>query len=452
MSFLRRQESLCIKWNTLVLLLVFCFSCKNEEHETSLKTEAKEEESVAPNYDFSTIPKDTIIVSGKEIVFFLPSKEELEIIKNEHENFKKDSLYKYQIPRIKKYLRFPKNIKISTSSKRIIGVDEGDRIRYYDRLDYFKSNFGMLMMYNRTFNFVKGFKNEGELYAIIDKYYRDNIRLEKTIDHKYVTARNGLNIRDEAGNVSDKYDYGDIVKIIGYTKDSIEIRDNGKVMKDAWAIIKWQQNGTTKKRYVFNGYLGEIKDIQVFKDQICYGITLEHQRLYDIPDDTYPECLDAYFGFKLISNNTFNSIVGVNTDFYKENKAVKITKNEDQTVNVSLPLKDSTLVYNSKMDYKSSSHSFYGDIDFLNQYLMFHIYYEAEEAFYSLIDKTSGKETFMFSGFPNISPDKKRILSFHYDIYEDEFYLQVLRINTDKTISFENLEYVFCQVKYLENP
>jgi sulfur carrier protein ThiS len=421
----------------LILVLMCCFSCKNEKQNLTVDANDIKEETQKPEYDYSKIPKDTLIVSGKEIVFFLPKKQEFEIIKNEENSFIEDSLYKYQIPRVKQYLKFPKNIKITISNKRIIGIDEGHRIRYYDRLDYFKSNYGMLMMYNKTFNFVKGYKTEEELYSKIDNFYRDNLRFEKNIARKYVIAQNGLNVREENGKISGKYNYAEIVNIIDFTKDTIVVDDNGNIIKDVRAIVKWKQNGRTKKRYVFNGFLGEKEDVKIFEDQICYGNVFDDPRLYDNPDYTYPECLNEYFDFKLISQNKFKNIAEINTDFYKKNTLVKITKNEDQTENISLPLKDSTLVFNSKMDYNESSHSFYGDVEFLNQYLMYHVYYKAEDAYFSFIDKTSGKRNYMFQGFPNISPDKKRIVSFHYDIYDNEPYIQVFKINSDKTIDFE---------------
>ncbi|WP_299117231.1 hypothetical protein [uncultured Winogradskyella sp.] len=433
-----------MKQLVVMLILVCCFSCKNEKNSTTSNTTLSKDkiiEKTTLDYDFSTIPKDTIIVSGKEIVFFLPSKDELQIIKKEDSILEKDSLYRYNIARVKQYLKFPEGIKISNSTKRVIGVDQGNRIRYYDRLDYFKSNYGMLMMYNRTFQYVTGFNTEEELYSIIDAYYRNNLRFEIPIEQKFVVAENGLNIRRLDGTIDGKFNNGDVVDILGYSDSIAEINDDGKILKGRWAAIKWNNvTGNTsrvKKRYVFEGFLGSIDEVKVYKSQICYGIEYETQRLYDITDNIYPKCLDSYFDFDLISEKSFNAIKEMDINFYKENKHVKIEANEDNTQDINLPLKDTTLVFKSISDYKGSSHSFYGDIEFLNQYLMYHIYYEAEDAFFSFIDKTSGKQTIMFQGFPNISPDKKRIISFYYDIYDDEFYLEIFKIKKDRTINFE---------------
>ncbi|MCT4628660.1 hypothetical protein [Winogradskyella sp.] len=421
-----------------ILTLILCLCCKKEKNDLLDKTEVAKKETIGFQYDFSGVAKDTLLVYGKEIVFFVPSKEELNIIAIHNKDLLyQDSLYKEHIKQIKKYLKFPKAIKISQSSKRIIAVDDGNRIRYKDRLDDFKSNYGMLLMYNETSKFVKNYNEESTLFNEIDKFYRNNFRFEKTISHKYVIAQNGLNVRDEDGNKIGKYNYGEPVEIVGYTQDSVEIEGDEKWIKDVWAIIKWRQNGWTEKRYVFNGYLGGREDVKVFEDKICYGTTFENQQIYEVLDDAYPECLNTYFDFQLISKREYDSAPEISTDLYKENKAVIITKNEDETTNVSLPLKDSTLIYNSKIDYNESSHTFYGDVSFLNQYLMFHVYYKAEEAFYAFVDKTTGKETLMLNGFPNISPNKDRIVAFHYDVYENKSYLQIFKINPDKTINFE---------------
>ncbi len=449
---------LSMKKLLFILILAYCFSCNNKKQKTSIEANAQKQALVKPEYNYSAILKDTIIVSGKEIVFFVPSEDELQIIKKEEGILENDSIYRYQIPRIKQYLRFPKNIKITKTSKRIIGVKEGNRIRYIDRLDYLKSNYGMLMMYNKTYNYVKGFKTEKELYSLIDKFYRNNTRLEKTIDHKYVLARNGLNVRDEEGNVSDKYDYGEFVEIIGYTKDSLEIEDNGNIVKDVWAIIKWKKNGRTEKRYVFKGFLGDQKEVQVFEDQLCYGFFYDEETLYSNNSDAEFKCLADYFDFKLISESEFNAIKLIHNSFLTINPLVKIEENKDESQNVVLPVKDSTLIFNSKVDYSASSHSYYGDVDFLNQYVMHHVYYKAEEAIFTYIDRTTGEKTFMFSDFPIITPDKKQIMCFHYDLYEDRFILEFYKIDNDKSIAFTHgFSFMFWlkpqsgQIKWISN-
>ncbi|WP_179320235.1 hypothetical protein [Winogradskyella helgolandensis] len=426
-------------------VLMVYFSCKNKNgaelspqkemiSESEEILESKETETI----DYSNVIKDTLIVSGKEIVFLMPSKEELKAMGKRRDISKLDSTFKYNSARVKEFLKFPEDIKISYSTKRIIGVNYGNRIKYYDKLDYFKCNFGMLMMFNISFNMVKGVKTDEDYFSLIVEYYRENIRLEKTIAYKYVIAKNGLNVREAGGEISDKYDYGEFVEIIGYSNDTIEVNDNGKIIKDVWASVKWKRNGWTYKRYVFNGFLGDREDIIVFKDQICLGYYYSQPTLYSNNADAQFDCLTKYFDFELISEKHFNAIKPIHETFLKKNPLVKIEENEDKSQNIILPIKDSTIVFSSKIDYSGSSHSYYGDVDFLNQYLTSHIYYKAEEGNYSYIDRTSGKETFVFADFPFISPDKKYIICFFYDVYDEVFSLEKYDINENREISFKN--------------
>lgn len=71
-----------------------------------------------------------------------------------------------------------------------------------------------------------------------------------------------------------------------------------------------------------------------------------------------------------------------------------------------------------------------GEIEFFNSYLFEAYYYEDMD--YFLLDKTNGKRTSSFYGFPNISPNKKHIITV-YDIYgEDNSGMEIYKINEDK--------------------
>lgn len=425
---------------SIIAILLF-FSCKNQPEleepfvEAPLKTKI---EYALPlkTIDFSSVPMDTLVVSGKEIVFLMPSEEEIELIKNENDFKKIDSIFRRNTARVKAHLKFPEDIEISFSTKRIIGIDEGNRIRYYDKLAYFKSNYAMLLMYNRTFSFVKGIKTDEDYFSKIDEYYRNNIRFEKPIAQKYVISRNGLNIRQENGTVDGKYNNGDLVNVIGYTDDIIEVEDEGEIVKGRWAIVKAKYGGSTLKRYVFEGFLGDIEDVKVFEDQICVGFKLDEYTRYNT-SEVDSECLTKYLDLKLISKSSFNAIQSIHKSHLIINSSVIVEENDDKTQNIALPIQDSTIVYNSKVGYSNSSHGYYGDVDFLNQYLMYHVYPKAEDAFYTFIDRSTGKETASFAEFPHITPDKKRIISFVFDVYDEQFFIEIYKINKDNSIVLE---------------
>ena len=92
------------------------------------------------------------------------------------------------------------------------------------------------------------------------------------------------------------------------------------------------------------------------------------------------------------------------------------------------------------MDYSAASYTYYGDIDVISSYLVYGVYYKAEEALFSVIDKETGETKFVFPEFPNFSPNKKRIICFSYNIYSEINYLEIYSVKPNQTII---LDYVF---------
>lgn len=436
-----------------------CCSC-NKQPETQLPhVEAPIKTKIeytlpVKTFDFTSIPKDTLFVTGKHIVFTKPSKKEFELLKNEEGINEVASDFSFYSSKVIDSL---KNIyKITTTSKRIIGIIKPHDTIYIDRLtpkariSRDPIHHSAILVFNDYFSIYSNVYTDASYYSLIRDFY-SNIRYEKPIEYKHVISRNGLNIREANGTIDGKFNNGDFVNVLGYTDDIIEVEDEGKIIKGRWAIIQWNDNGTTKKRYVFEGFLGNIEDVKVYEDQICIGFKLDENTRYNT-NEADLECLTKYLDFELISKSSFNGIQSIHKSHLTNNPLVIVEENDDKTQNISLPVKDSVIVYKSKVGYSNSSHGYYGDINFLNQYLMYHVYPKAEDAFYTYIDRTTGKETASFLDFPHVSPDKKRIISFVENVYEEEFFIEVYKINSDNSIVLEQaFNFVHWQKTYQNN-
>lgn len=429
----------------IIFVLLSSFSCKEEAKPNSLHIKPPVKTKTVntlpkKTFDFTSIPKDTLFVTGKHIVFTRPSKKEFELLKDQTGIYEVDSDFGLYTAKVTDSLK--NTYKITTTSKRIIAVVESHDTTYIDRLtpktriSRDPIHYSAILVFNDFFSIYSNVYTDAAYYGLIRDYYT-TVRYEKPIEYKYVVSRNGLNIREADGSLDGKFNNGDRVNVLGYTDDIVEVQDKGKTITGRWAIIQWNDNGRTKKRYVFEGFLGDIKDVKVFEDQICTGFKLIGEARYNSSNADL-ECLSKYLDLELISKKDFNAIHNKYKGELQIRPSVIIKENEDKTQSISLPTKDRLIVYNSKVGYGNSTHVYYGDIDFLNQYVLHHTYPEAEEQFYSFIDRNTGKETIVFPEFPYISIDRKKIISFVFNVYEAQFFIEIYKINKDKSITFEH--------------
>ena len=442
-----------------VLISVFLFlSCKKQKEEKLQHVEAPAKSKIeytipVKTHDFSSIPNDTLFVTGKHIIFTKPSEKEFEILKDQEGINEVDSDFGLYSSKVIDSLQ--STYKITATSKRIIGIVKFNDTIYVDRLmpkariSRDPIHYSAFLVFNDYFSIYSNVYTDVAYYGLIRDYY-NTVRFEKPIANKYVISRNGLNIRRSDGTVDGKYYNGDLVNIIGYTDDIIEVEDEGKTLKGRWAIVQWRVGGTILKRYVFEGFLGDLEEVIIYEDQICVGYKLDNETRYNL-NEAEIECLTKYMDFEIISEADFNALKTIKNEFFTINPSVIVTENEDETQNITLPIKDSLIVYKSKVGYSNSTHGYYGDVDFLNQYLMYHVYPKAEDAFYSFVDRTTGKETFSFADYPYVSLDKKKIISFTFDVYEEQFFIEIYKIYADKTIVLENAFYFVHWLKTYQN-
>ncbi len=83
-------------------------------------------------------------------------------------------------------------------------------------------------------------------------------------EKKYVTALNGLTVRDQPslkGKKITKIPYRSEVSILESTAKTLSVNDNGLKIKGKWVIIK-NDSVSNSKSYVFDGYLKSSKEIE----------------------------------------------------------------------------------------------------------------------------------------------------------------------------------------------
>ena len=95
---------------------------------------------------------------------------------------------------------------------------------------------------------------------------------------------------------------------------------------------------------------------------------------------------------------------------------------------LKLPIKGGvkTFADKSPFDETKQEYTYLGQILFLNVYLIGGLYWESLD--YKFISKLNGKEIQSFSAFPNISQDKKHIISIYADPYDTDADLELFKI------------------------
>lgn len=376
--------------------------------------------------------QDTIFIQGKEVVFLWADESTFPPSIGPLFDVEKMQAFKTMAEGIQDSLG--DKLKVSLSSASTLAVIRLRDTVFHTR-DPQQGVASALYLFNDYYTFDNQSKTAMEYHHAIQKYF-DNARYEIPIEIRFVTALNGLNIRTADGEIEGKYLHGESVNILGYLPDTVSITDGAKQVKGRWAIVQWRHVqgccATTKKRYVFDAYLGEKNEVKIFPEQLTIG--LEGKDLWMDSEYNYPEAMDHLFEIEIL--NDCQSLDGIKP--LPMSESVKVKKNEDGSENFSLPLGNGdSLHYKSEVKYSSSAHFYQGDLEFLNAYCVYSLHYEAEEAYYALIDRTDGSNKFSVMGYPYFNPSHQRMITMYFDVYNDTFYLTLYRVNPDKSIALE---------------
>ena len=386
---------------------------------------------------------DTLYVKGKYIIFTYPWAEPLLFLEKEESYAGYKEEFDSLLAESKRM--YKDDYKIITTDKRFISVvrnsdtvvvDRHDPERGHSREPVFLS---AMLLFNDYFLINNNPHYDADRFHKSVKRYYSDAHYERVLEVKYVTTRNGVNVRDADGYIDGKLDNGEWVRVIEYTNSVLSLDEDPD---GTWAVAKIEEDGHCKVRYIYNKYLGDIKDVKVYKDQICWGRELFGEyEMYDDHELGGITCFDDYFEFELVSKAYYDNIKTQSESQFKRNKDVLISMNEDGSENITLFINGDTMTYKSKLEYSGAQHIYYGDSDLLNKHLMHHTYFKAEDEYYAFIDRSTGEEMIL-GGFPIITPDKKKMISFFYDIYDEEFGILTYDILEDKTLKFKK-QFVF---------
>ncbi len=225
-----------------------------------------------------------------------------------------------------------------------------------------------------------------------------------------VKARNGLLIRDSLDKPIGKLAFGETAYILSYTKDTIEIRDEGRLIKGVKVEI------VIDKDVVKTG-----KDFYIDRSNIGYvfsGFLYGHNSIYN--EDYFPYSYDYLQigkgeGGATIDLRNILDIKKVSINKYK-NKIVKKPElvaidtilKKDRKIELqfengkSLILKDTTYQseYNPTRSYNVSYHPDFNDAYLVSESMFF------TDDIYSVISKKTGDTIHQFTGYPYISPNR----------------------------------------------
>jgi hypothetical protein len=138
---------------------------------------------------------------------------------------------------------------------------------------------------------------------------------------------------------------------------------------------------------------------------------------------TNSDTVSHYIKLELIDKKLYDSKIKSAVTFLVHDDAVK---KKDSII--ILKCRDSLVTFtdHNVTDETHTEYDYMGQVPFLNQYVIYSLYYEDEDI--RFFDRTTGKETAFFTGYPYISPDKKTILSVYHNVYENNAELSVDRI------------------------
>lgn len=225
-----------------------------------------------------------------------------------------------------------------------------------------------------------------------------------------VKAKSGLLIRDSLGKPIDKVNFGEIVYIVDYTKDSIIIKDNGKTIKAPKARIVLDPKKVktaddfyiepSNIGYVFSGFLYDNYSEEEFPYEYDY-LKLGN----NTSDENASIDLKEIFQIKRVDFNKYKhqiikkpKLPAIDT-VYKKGKILTLPFENGQ----KLILKDTTYKseYNPTRNFNVSFHEAFPDAYMIGEHMFF------MDDTYTVLSKKTGDTLQKFRGYPYISPTKK---------------------------------------------
>ena len=276
--------------------------------------------------------------------------------------------------------------------------------------------------------------------ALLAQYNRDGIELDydKTpvLKQVFVTDNNGAVARQLPSGAARKlkdYTFGEKLEVIEEQKDWYGVRDriyredNDGVTKTD--VVKWE------KVYVKKAQTGSINKISLTTSDLSVINNLLVNGEYKNFENG--KKLNKYLKFELIDKALFESKRPLAVNFLSKDKVIK---KKNGALSIATPKKLVKLVDIDTDDDGRASFEYIGQINALNQHLVFGQFWEISN--YTMFDKTSGKQTQDFVGYPYLSTNEKHIIAIYADPYgEQHTDLELYRIQNNKIIPIMSAEF-----------
>ncbi len=264
-------------------------------------------------------------------------------------------------------------------------------------------------------------------------YNRDGIKIDydnmPLLKRVSVTAQDGATARQLPNGAARKvksYPFGETLEVIEEQKDWYGVRDriyreydennDGIVETD---IVKWEKVYVKKSQTdLFNTIVLKPKDLNIISYLLADG---KEERFEQ------GKALKDYLKFELIDKALFEKKRPLAVNFLSKDQMIKKKKGVLSILTAKEVVK---LVDIDTDDDGRVSFEYVGQINALNQHLVFGQFWEISG--YTMFDKTSGRQTQDFLGFPFMSPDKKHIIAVYSNPYGDQHAdFELYRVNNE---------------------
>lgn len=479
LNIIYKNKFLCLNNYVYVLFIILCFGCKNKNKKATLISSEKTQTTTSiqgSKFDFINSIPVTIPSEKMRIKIWSPRfSKTKEITKENFYNLKLEKIFddfssnhRYNLLGI---------LNFSTNHKTLVIKDSNnDRnssiwlINYnfnYEIIDYLLvSQEGGDNMYSNysisTYissdkiyieNLSKGtiieylldkngkFKKNGEpvsFQKFINLIYSFSPTDLKGIRTRNVKAENGLIVRDSINKPIGKINFGEVVHIINYSKETITIKDEGKIIKGRKAKILFNKYSKEIDSNVDRSFIGYVFSGFLYQNNPYYNENESHYS-YDaltIAGNSINADLSELFDITEVDLKKYRNQIIQKPKFrppppiIKKNKKIELTFENGK----KLTLKDTT--YNSEYSpTRSYNVSFHPD--FKNAYLVSESMFFTDEI-YSVISKKNGDTINQFNGYPHISPNKSYSVSVFPDWTEcnQQTNLVINKLKDNKYINY----------------
>jgi hypothetical protein len=228
-----------------------------------------------------------------------------------------------------------------------------------------------------------------------------------TIQTVYVIAREGTAIWEKPDSTSEPIDWSKFGKKLEVVKDL------GKLL-----AIKRPHYVSSPAVYVLKAATGTELEIPLTKEDL-HEVYTEYSNQEEGPEP-YKNIV-----ITLIPKAKFYEMKKTAVNHFTPDTSLGRKKNGEFSLKIGGKLKK------FKDEPGKNENAYQGQFKGLNKYLVAFVWYEAEDIFFELIDKTTGKQTASFESFPFYSKDRKFIMCLEANLYRDFAEMYVYEATAD---------------------